>query len=732
MKRPSVVRFASRHAQPMGSPKFLLGFLALALLAPYPVAGLNVFKSWQERARTVFGGHQAQGAPDSEVGAHTWVPLSPSIETRGPLWIMEDTRIGEGSDIWNTSIKWMKESQIKHPSGVISNINQKQVHWADVNYLSLDKLYLYSPVAYPAVLVACILCLTVFTGILLVQYSGEDEMADGGTQSPAMSMSSLSPQAAQIFKHWMLFCRAIPFFMVFVMPMILIILSYSYPQEIFMLLIIVSSVSVLSNGLYMVFFSPFILVKMRGALEVEDKLESPEMDRHAAENQKVVHWVIFPNYKEDIEVLSMAIGSVGKSGIAKEQICVLLAMEEREIDARDKACHLKDKFSENFREIGTTYHPANLPNDPPGKASNMAWAFRWLVDHLTQKGEDMSHVVLTVADADSDFHWLYFENLTQQYAEMEPRSRDVTLWQSPVFHVKNYHRQPMPLIVGTMFTAMSEISVLGDPNSIRFPYSTYSLSLNLARRVGGWDAEWIAEDWHMGIKCFLLTLGESQVKPILYPTINYMPEDSTWVGTIHARWSQAKRHALGFSDMAYFFMMLPLIYAKLSKQRQKDGANLGNFWKVFFMGISYIIRLINCHVIVGVMTLYTIMSFLLKNVMICFLGNIRHIQELFERSKVACSLFMGASLITLFITTISFQVVYANLKDRIEPPRKGFKWLFEYRVIHWLYSFIACTLFSIVYCVGLGTCIWIAAVKVLFHSSFHYEVAAKPTKDSRL
>merc|ERR1719174_2738137 len=133
-------------------------------------------------------------------------------------------------------------------------------------------------------------------------------------------------------------------------------------------------------------------------------------------------------------------------------------------------------------------------------------------------------------------------------------------------------------MVGSMFTAIQELALAGDPNSVRFPYSTYTLSLELAQRVGGWDAEWIAEDWHMGIKCFLLTLGRSQVKPVALPTLNYSPEAETWLGTCHARFVQAKRHALGFSDLSYYFMMLPLIFLHLSQPSRTDGANLADFW----------------------------------------------------------------------------------------------------------------------------------------------------------
>lgn len=205
------------------------------------------------------------------------------------------------------------------------------------------------------------------------------------------------------------------------------------------------------------------------------------------------------------------------------------------------------------QDIKAFYHPKDLPNDPPGKASNVAYAFKQLCAEAGKS--DISNVVLTIADADSEFGAGYFESLSCQFASTKSRFK---IWQSPVFHMKNYHRQPAPVVVGTMFTSMrlgqhfnfhpgrwntpfnfifthpdtylngtepfqkiwrrlspfalhgpalppccpsrQELSGLTDPNAVRFPYSTYSLPMTLARDVGGWDVDWIAEDYHMGIK----------------------------------------------------------------------------------------------------------------------------------------------------------------------------------------------------------------------------------------
>ena len=77
------------------------------------------------------------------------------------------------------------------------------------------------------------------------------------------------------------------------------------------------------------------------------------------------------------------------------------------------------------------------------------------------------------------------------------------------------------------------------------------------RKVGGWDPDWISEDWHMFLKCFLQTGGEVQVEGIFLPVVNYTPEDRTYYRSIVARWEQSKRHALGMSEMVYSLMSLP-------------------------------------------------------------------------------------------------------------------------------------------------------------------------------
>ena len=77
----------------------------------------------------------------------------------------------------------------------------------------------------------------------------------------------------------------------------------------------------------------------------------------------------------------------------------------------------------------------------------------------------------------------YYEALTMKYAESSKKRRERTMWQSPIMHYKNYHSQPAIVQLTSMYIAQHEMANLADKSSKSLPYSTYSLSSNLARQV---------------------------------------------------------------------------------------------------------------------------------------------------------------------------------------------------------------------------------------------------------
>jgi hypothetical protein len=698
------------------------------------------------------------------------------------------TGYGNATDIWKNDIPWMS-MQDRHPRGVASNVWTGDRWWAPVNYLNIRVMVAMSLIAYPVLFMVAIVVIMLLVSFLMfeseeshskpethcylpnVDYDIVGSHTDEGTRAavpkrirsskgylthpsapapppcgddyapPVLSRSSLTPFSQKVYKYYAFFCCSIPSIMVVGVPVVLMLLYIPYPQESFCVVSILTSVAVFTNGIHMVIFASCSLFEMQAFLPLEASdnpidtplentnslLEVAQQTSPSVSKHRITHWVILPQYLEHIEVVSLALASLSQSSVARSSVSVVLAMEKREQASVDKAAILKERFSDCFAEMLVTLHPSDLPNDPAGKASNLKWAYDCLLAHLWSNGQGFSDILLTVADADSEFHERYFEYLEASYLEVPLEERGLRIFQAPIFHIKNYHRQPSPVIVGTMFTTMQELATTCDPNVTQFPYSTYSLPLELARRVGGFDPEWIAEDWHMGIKCFLLTFGQARVQSLMIPICNFTPEDETWCGTVFARWAQAKRHALGFSDLSYIFMMFPLIYAYASSKTSQRSRHLKAFWIMLVNGLRLVNRIISVHVIIGVITPYGILQLLFRCGMEWFMPHHRYSMNLWSRTDFWFATIFIATIIVMLMVTTLFNIIYLMAHGRIEKCNSSKSFFFRYNLIHWLYTALCFLVFGPFYFAGLAYAVWRAAILMLVSPTFEYEVAMKRT-----
>eukprot|EP00927_Polykrikos_kofoidii_P040350 TRINITY_DN34513_c0_g1_i1.p1 TRINITY_DN34513_c0_g1~~TRINITY_DN34513_c0_g1_i1.p1 ORF type:complete len:978 (-),score=164.39 TRINITY_DN34513_c0_g1_i1:88-3021(-) len=652
---------------------------------------------------------------------------------------------------------------------VVSTINHGDVRWTPVaRQLSFGWLILLTIVAYPVIAVAAILGVAFVIGANMNlarpkcggsggASGGDDAVADdaaanidanddgngvgpgiGGCQAATqdglskdplfvptiLQVQDLTPASQRAYAYWARFCRWLPCLMVFATPPILAGFAFAVPPEALTVISLQISGCVVVSSVHMAVFAVIAVLGLLRSMSDADAEGSENATSDDLSADSVTHWVIVPQFEEDVDIVSATLDSIRRNKEAKALISICLAMELREKNVQQKADELTRRFEGEFAEIFVSLHPVGLPNHPPGKASNTSWAYSVLVQHLRKTSSNLSRVLLTVSDADSVFHEAYFNRLSTMYMSCDPEKRDVLIWQSPIFHAMNYHRQPMAIAVGTVFTCLQDMAALADPHAVRLPYSTYSLSLSLARRVGGWDPEWIGEDWHMGMKCYLLTGGKSCVVPLMLPTMNYTPEETSWLLTVKARWTQAKRHALGFSDIVYYISSLPLVFGYFPTEKEKvpEGriaATLG--WiSLCFTRVTFVIRLINAHVMLGIVTAYGILGFLLKALLFYqFSGS-----EAFIVLSAQFSFNMYAvtmmSQCCLGVNAISFVVMYESIKKRVEGEP------YRYRLGHVVLVVLSFLVWSPCYFMMLGIAASRAAICILTQDTFVYEVAPKP------
>jgi cellulose synthase/poly-beta-1,6-N-acetylglucosamine synthase-like glycosyltransferase len=393
-------------------------------------------------------------------------------------------------------------------------------------------------------------------------------------------------------------------------------------------------------------------------------------------------------------------------------------MEDREEGAREKAEALIKEVGDSFRHCIYTMHPAGIPGETPGKSANCRWAANKLFEeHLPKLGYDHKQVLLTVMDADSEFHPQYFAALTYHFLTMPGNNaRYTTIYQPPIIHYKNYHTQPWLVRLCSVLTTQHEVAHLADATCTRLPYSTYSISAVMAHAVGGWDPDWISEDWHMCLKCFLATSGEANICPIFLPLLNYTPEGDNWMESVLARWTQAKRHALGVSELVYLGSTMP--YMALERS-----LSLRERLRMAYVGFFLYVKMFLVH---GMLATAPILAPLNGVVISYFLRHnlIADVNSFTFLANCVFQFFQVAGFLLYMYTGIR---LYDKVAYRIVGyEEEGIRAWWGRQDLHMLSLLSGSLATAPLFFVMAGLSEWIAVVKTAATHKFHYDVALKP------
>jgi len=268
---------------------------------------------------------------------------------------------------------------------------------------------------------------------------------------------------------------------------------------------------------------------------------------------QINHVIIISSYKEPIEVIEMAIGSLAaQTQIDLKKIHIILGQEERAgHDNNQKTIdHFSKKYSNIFGSLIFTEHPPNIPGETAGKHSNERYAAKYFKKHfIDTKKFDINNLTLTSCDVDTIFNPYYFAALTYNFASNPFRYQ--RFWQSPIFWHNNINQVPFLIRIIGVLGNVIHIANIQEPDGLFFNYSCYSSSFNLIDKSGYWDPDTIPEDWHIFLQAFFATGGKAAVEPIFLPTIVDAPDGKNYFSALKNRYSQCIRHAWGAIDIPY-------------------------------------------------------------------------------------------------------------------------------------------------------------------------------------
>lgn len=326
----------------------------------------------------------------------------------------------------------------------------------------------------------------------------------------------------------------------------LIFLSWRLPQVVVIFILLYDLYWILKL-FYLFLHLRYAFSKMRKNLKIDwlKKLEG-----EGSSWQNIRHLIVLPMYGEPYEVVEQSFQSLIDANYPKEKLLVLLACEERG-GAGDRATaeRIKEKFGSRFGGFMTTFHPADLPGEMPGKGSNEAWAVKHAIPELVDgKGIRYEDVLVSVFDIDTRTAPDYFGVLSHYFLKAP--------------HPLRSSYQPIPLFTNNLGEAKFFARLVGFSSSFwhlmqssrpeqLVTFSSHSLPLKALMDVGFWETNLVSEDSRIFFQCLAHYKGDWRTVPLFYPVYMDAVAGKSFFEAMKNLYKQQRRWAWGAENFVY-------------------------------------------------------------------------------------------------------------------------------------------------------------------------------------
>ncbi len=268
--------------------------------------------------------------------------------------------------------------------------------------------------------------------------------------------------------------------------------------------------------------------------------------------EDVRHAVLFPAYKEGLDILTPSIVALEETNYPKDKIAVVLSIEERAgEEAWQNALFLKERHEKHFWKFIVTRHPAGLPGEIGVKGANATWGARVLKDYLDSEGIGYERVVLSCFDADTCADKEYFGCLAYHYIT-NPRRTHSSYQPIPVYNNNIWHARSVARILELGSSFMQMIETMRVEKFVTF--SSHSMSFKTLVEVGYWPVDMISDDSVIYWKCYLHFNSDYTVIP-MYVTVSMdVATEREIIPTIIKQYKQKRRWAWGVENFPYVML----------------------------------------------------------------------------------------------------------------------------------------------------------------------------------
>lgn len=262
------------------------------------------------------------------------------------------------------------------------------------------------------------------------------------------------------------------------------------------------------------------------------------------------HVVVFPFYKEPLEVVDSTLESLAKTRYDKLKMTVVLASEERAgSEAQDIAKAMKEKYGSQFAHFLVTTHPKDVPGEMAGKGSNVSYAIEKVRKEILDVEQiPYDHVLVSNFDIDTVLYPDYFNCLIWHFLTAE-RPLKSSFQPVPLFN-NNLWDAPALSRVVAMSSTFWEMVQQERPERMA-TFSSHSVPFQALYEVNYWQRNMVSEDSRIYWNLMLANDGEYDVIPLSYPVSMDANTAPTIFETIKNIYKQHRRWTYGVENFVY-------------------------------------------------------------------------------------------------------------------------------------------------------------------------------------
>ncbi len=266
--------------------------------------------------------------------------------------------------------------------------------------------------------------------------------------------------------------------------------------------------------------------------------------------QRLYHIIFLPTYNEGVDVLRKTFQGLVSSTYPTDKMIVVLAGEARggQEAFLARAQIIQQEFAQYFYKFIVTVHPTDLPDEVPGKGSNLNYAGHQVKKYIDDWGLDYQNLLVSSFDIDTVVHPQYFSCVAYHYLTHPQPTK--TSYQPIALYNNNMWESEAVVRVAAFGTTFWLMTDLMRPERL-FTFSSHSMSWQMLVDVGFWEKDIVTEDSRIFLQGFLRYDGNYSVTPIFVPVSMNTVASGGWLAGVKSLYKQQRRWAWGVEHLPY-------------------------------------------------------------------------------------------------------------------------------------------------------------------------------------